>query len=325
MTTLRRQCGYVLIYALTVLLFLVGTVTGAAYALRLNAQEAYQQRERLRAEFRLRGALHYALAQFALAATARAAPAASPAAGQSEKPARPGPGWPLEPSTQKLQIDAVDVAVAIEDPGGIADANALDERMWTDYFAALAPGMAQPGEAQRWAAALIAWKTRVGKANGRGGFAAIDDLLVLDALPATVRYGGWAAADRPRTPAGPGLPDLFLVGGGERVFDINRAALPLLAAATGAGSEQLTAYRAARERRKLTLDEAVRLLGERARPLLQVSRTDAIARLVLTTAMDAGAAGAGRLSLVAFVQRREGEVRVLGSRLNPVAAEDVEQ
>ena len=66
----RRQRGYILIYALTILLFLVGTVTGAAYALRLNAQEAYQQRERLRAEFRLRGALQYALAQFALAAQA---------------------------------------------------------------------------------------------------------------------------------------------------------------------------------------------------------------------------------------------------------------
>jgi len=329
----RRQHGYILIYALTILLFLVGTVTGAAYALRLNAQEAYQQREQLQAEFRLRGALHYALAQLSLAALAQTAaattPATTPAAttttGQLEKPGPSGPGWRLETSAHQLQIDGAEVTITIEDPGGIADANAMDERMWTDYFTAL--GVAQPGEAPRWAAALIAWKTRVGKANGRGGFASIEDLLMLDALPATVRYGGWAAAERPSTgqEAGPGLPDLFLVGSGERVFDVNRAALPLLAAATGASTEQLAAYRAARERGKLTPDEAVRLLGERARPLLQERRTDAVARLVLTTTAGTSAAGASRLSLAAFLQRREGEVRVLASRLNPMAAADVEQ
>jgi hypothetical protein len=322
----RRQRGYILIYAVTILLFLVGTVTGAAYTLRLNAKETYQQREQLRAEFRLRGALHYAMAQFALGAGARATPAASPATttGQPEKPGQSGRGWPLEESAHQLQIDGSDVAIAIEDPGGIADANALDERMWADYFAAL--GVAQPDEARRWAAAVIAWKGRVGKANGRGGFAGIDDLLMLDALPAAVRYGGWAAAERPRSPqeAGPGLPDLFLVGSGERVFDVNRAALPLVAAATGAGTDQLAAYGAARERRKLTVDEAVRLLGDRARPLLQESRTDAVVRLVMTTAVGASTAGASRLSLAAFLQRRDGQVRVLAWRLNPMAAADAE-
>jgi len=313
----RRQRGYILIYALTILLFLVGTVTGAAYALRLNAQEAYQQRERLRAEFRLRGALQYALAQFALAAQAPSAAGTPSNAGQPDETEA---AWRLEASAQQLQIDGTQIAIAIDDPGGIADANALDERMWTDYFAAL--GVARPGEAQRWAAAVIAWKARVGKANGRGGFAGIDDLLLLDALPATVRYGGWAAAERPDTAqdTAPGFPDLFLVGAGERVFDVNRAALPLVAAATGASTEQLDAYRAARERGKLTLSDAVRLLGERARPLLQESRTDPVFRLVLTTA----AGGASRLGLAAFVQRRDGQVRVLASRLNPVAAANPE-
>lgn len=308
---LRRQRGYILIYVLTILLFLVGTVTGAAYSLRLDAQEAYQQREQLRAEFRLRGALDYALAQFALAAPARAAPAASPAAGQSEKQEQ---GWRLEVSEHQLQIDAVEVAVAIEDPGGIADANALDERMWADFFAAVA----RPDEARRWSAALMAWKTRVGKANGRGGFAGIDELLALDFLPASVRYGEWAAAERMRSPqeAVPGLPDLFLVGGGERVFDVNRAALPLVAAFTGASAEQLAAYGAARQRGKLSVGDAVRLLGSRAQPLLQENRSDAVARLVLTTA-----AGAGRLGLVAFVRRQDNEVRVLATRLQPVDAE----
>ncbi|OGA11774.1 MAG: hypothetical protein A3H33_09260 [Betaproteobacteria bacterium RIFCSPLOWO2_02_FULL_65_20] len=313
----RRQRGYILIYALTILLFLVGTVTGAAYALRLNAQEAYQQRERLRAEFRLRGALQYALAQFALAAQAPSAAGTPSNAGQPDETEA---AWRLEASAQQLQIDGTQIAIAIDDPGGIADANALDERMWTDYFAAL--GVARPGEAQRWAAAVIAWKARVGKTNGRGGFAGIDDLLLLDALPATVRYGGWAAAERPDTAqdTAPGFPDLFLVGAGERVFDVNRAALPLIAAATGASTEQLDAYRAARERGKLTLSDAVRLLGERARPLLQESRTDPVFRLVLTTA----AGGASRLGLAAFVQRRDGQVRVLASRLNPVAAANPE-
>lgn len=321
----RRQRGYILIYALTILLFLVGTVTGAAYALRLNAQQSHQQREQLRAEFRLRGALHYALAQFALAGAARASAAVPVAAdARPEKPEQSAPGWRLEASTQKLQIDGVEVAVAIEDPGGIADANALDERMWADYFAAL--GTAQPGEARRWAAAVIAWKARVGKANGRGGLAGIDDLLMLDALPAAVRYGGWAAAERPGTPqgTGPGFADLFMVGGGERVFDVNRAALPLVAAVTAAGTEQLAAYRAARARGKLTVGEAVRALGERARPLLQESRIDPVYRIVLATETGAGV-GASRLSLAAFVQRRDGQVRMLSSRLNPVAAADVEQ
>ena len=96
--------------------------------------------------------------------------------------------------------------------------------------------------------------------------------------------------------------------------------LPLIAAATGASTEQLDAYRAARERGKLTLSDAVRLLGERARPLLQESRTDPVFRLVLTTA----AGGASRLGLAAFVQRRDGQVRVLASRLNPVAAANPE-
>ena len=343
-----RQHGYILIYAMAVLLFLVATLTGAAYALRLNAQENHQQREQLRAEFRLRGALQYALAQFARGATARAAPAAGTAADTrrtenaerpAEKPAdraadrptdRSTSGWRLEQGSQELQIDGVDVTVAIDDPGGIADANALDERMWADYFAGL--GAAQPDAARRWAAAVIAWKERVGKVNGRGGFTGIDDLLMLDALPASVRYGGWVAAEGPDTPAEtmPGLPDLFMAGGGERVFDVNRAALPLVAALTGAGAEQLAAYRAARERGKLTVGDAVRILGERARPLLLQSRTDPVFRVVLstetgTTAGGAGStavnsAGANRLSLAALVQRRDGQVRVLSTRLGPTVA-----
>lgn len=309
------QRGYILIFVLAILLFLVGTVTGAAYALRLGAQEGHQQREQLRAEFRLRGALHYALAQFALrAATSTArAPAAGIAASERKEP--PQPGWPLEESSQSLRIDGIEVEIAIEDPGGIADANALDERMWSDYFAELLH--MPPAEAQRLGAALIAWKERVGRTNGRSGFASIDEMLMLDALPASVRYGGPAAGDDLEAVSQglQGFADLFMVGTGERVFDVNRAALPLLAAATGAGADRLAAYDAARQRGPLSVAAAVRILGERARPLLQETRSDPIFRMTLSTKTGIGT---GRIRLTGFVQRREGLVRVLSSRLGAV-------
>ncbi|OGA49733.1 MAG: hypothetical protein A3G25_05335 [Betaproteobacteria bacterium RIFCSPLOWO2_12_FULL_63_13] len=308
------QRGYILIFVLAILLFLVGTVTGAAYALRLGAQEGHQQRERLRAEFRVRGALHYALAQFALAAATPAPAAGKSANDQNEQPR---PGWPLEESSQSLQIDGIEVEVAIEDPGGIADANALDEHMWTDYFAELLH--APSAEARRLGAALVAWKERVGKTNGRGGFASIDEMLMPDALPVSARYGGAAAGDDADAASQglQGFADLFMVGTGERVFDVNRAALPLLAAATGAGADRLAAYDAARQRARLSLAEAVRILGERARPLLQETRTDPVYRIVLSTQTGIGT---GRMRLAAFVQRREGLVRVLSSRLGTADA-----
>lgn len=349
------QRGYILIYALAVLLFLTGTVTGAAYALRLGARETQQQREQLRAEFRLRGALQYTMAQFALAAAvsggARPVTAAGGAAPRGSAPtgtaptgtaptgtappgtappgtAPPGntvggfaepepPGWALQEASKTLQIDAVEVEIVIEDPGGIADGNALDERMWTDYFSAL--GSAQPGEAEYWAAALLAWKERVGRANGRGGFASIDEMLRADALPVAVRYGGWATAQAAGSAraATPGFADLFVVGGGERVLDVNRAALPLLAAASGAAADRLASFRAARARERLTVAEAVRMLGERARPLLQETRSDPVFRVALST--ETGALG-GRLGLFAFVQRRNGQVQVLSWRLGPVVS-----
>ena len=100
-----RQRGYILIYVMAILLFLVATVTGAAYALRLNAQESHQQREHLRAEYRLRGALQYALAQFALAPVPRAAPAAGVSADAVRTPEQAAPGWRLENSSQEVRID----------------------------------------------------------------------------------------------------------------------------------------------------------------------------------------------------------------------------
>ena len=316
------QRGYILIFVLAILLFLVGSVTGAAYALRLGAQEDHQLRERLRAEYRLRGALHYALAQFALAAATPTAPTATAGNSASEQQEQRQPGWKLEDSSQSVQIDGVEVDIAIEDPGGVANANDLDERMWTDYFTQLVSVPRE--EAGRWASALIDWKERVGKANGRGAFASIDEMLMLDALPVGVRYGGWAPRDDAETESdGPkGFADLFLVGTGERIFDANRAALPLLAAATSAGADRLASYDAARRRGPLSLADAVRILGERARPLLQENRTDPVFRISFTTETGIGA---GRLRLSAFVQRREGMVRVLSTRLGTVAAETAEQ
>jgi hypothetical protein len=301
------QRGYILIYALAVLLFLVGTVTGAAYGLRVDAQEITQRREQLRAEFRLRGGLQYALAQFELGRAA----AAAAGTGQ-EQPRR---GWRAEASKYQVQIDAEDVAVTIEDPGGIADLNALDERMWTDYLAAAAA--IQPEQARRWAAAVMAWKARLGKANGRGAFASVEDLLALDVLPVAVRYGGRAAAVDPSGPAGdaPGLTDLFVVNGSDRAMDVNRAALPLVAAFTGAGAEALAAYEAARRQRKLTAADATRLLGSRATQIMQESRPDAVIRVVLTTV-----AGPARLALTALVRRQDNVLRVIGTRFDPMAA-----
>jgi hypothetical protein len=331
---MRQQRGFVLIYALTVLLFLVGTVTGAAYALRLNSSAIYQQREQIGAEFRLRGALEYALAQFALAradasASPTANPAANPAINPSSNPAgnpsavrpeRPARGWRLEAASYPVQIDGVDVALMIEDPGGIADANTLDERMWTDYFTGL--GVAKPEQAQRWAAAVMEWKARLGRTNGRGGFTSIEDLMALDILPAVVRYGGWAGTDRPRSDEVimPGLPDVFLTGTGEKVFDVNRAALPLVAAFTGARPDPLATYDAARHKGKVTMDDAVRILGGRAQSVLQDRRTDPIFRLIMTTK-----SGASRLELTVLLKRQNDDVQVLAWRLQPLAPMDNEQ
>ena len=301
------QRGYILIYALAVLLFLVGTVTGAAYGLRVDAREVTQHRERLRADYRLRGGLQYALAQFELGRTAAGA--------QSAEQEKPGRGWRLEASTHQLQVDEEDVTLTIDDPGGVADLNALDERMWTGYFAAAAA--MQPEQARRLAGAVLAWKARLGKANGRGAFASVEDLLSLDVLPVTLRYGGRAASDDPTAASGatPGLADLFVASGGDRVLDLNRAALPLVAAYTGAGPEALAAYDAARRQRKLTAADVTRLLGERAAQIMQENRPDALTRLVFTTA-----AGPARLALTALVRRQDNSLRVISTRLDPMAA-----
>jgi len=301
----EAQRGYILIYALAVLLFLVGTITGAAYGLRVDAQEVMQHREQLRAEYRLRGGLQYALAQIELGRAAAGTP-------EQGKPSR---GWRLEASTHQLQIDGEELMLTIDDPGGIADLNALDERMWTDYFAAFAA--IQPEQAHRLATAVVAWKARLGKANGRGAFASVEDLLALDLLPVTLRYGGRAIMDDPSSRSGvaPGLADLFVVTGGDRVLDLNRAALPLVAAFTGAGAEALAAYDAARQQRKLTAGDAPHLLGSRAAQTMQENRPDAVTRLLFTTA-----AGPAQLALTALVRRQDNILRVIGTRIDPMAA-----
>ena len=310
----RNRCagaerGYILIFALAVLLFLVGTVTGAAYALRLDAAEVARQREQLQAELRLRGALQYALAQFTLGV-----PAANAGSPPSDAGAKPR-GWRFEPSTQAVQIDGAEIAATLENPGGIADPNSFDERAWSSYFAALPVAGAE--QARRWAAAVISWKERIGRANGRGGFAAIDDLLALDALPVAVRYGGRSVRDDSGEviPGLPGMPELFVVGAGEKVLDVNRAALPLIAAYTGASAESLAAFALAREQRKLTAEEAQRLLGPRAGPALQDKRTDEAFRLTLTTA-----SGAHRMVMVAHLRYQDKSFRLLSTRIGPAAA-----
>jgi hypothetical protein len=91
--------------------------------------------------------------------------------------------------------------------------------------------------------------------------------------------------------------------------------LPLVAAFTGAGADALAAYDAARQQRKLTAGDAPRLLGSRAAQIMQEKRTDAVIRLVFTTA-----AGPAKLALTVLVRRQDNILRVIGTRFDSMAA-----
>lgn len=310
------QRGYILIYAVTVLLFLVGTVTGAAYGLRMDAQETARQQELMRAEFRLRGALQYMQAQFVLASPAPTTGSPTPTRPTVETPGR---GWRLEPGTWHVVIDGEDVSVTISDPGGIADANLFDEGMWTRYFAAAAG--VTPEVARRWAATVMSRSETTGRISGRKGFADIDELLALDSLPVSVRYGSNIMGERTGPEEfQPGLAEVLLAGAGDRSLDPSRAALPLVAALTGADAERLSAYTGARQQRRLTVEDAQRILGNRTGTVMQDSRPDAILRVVLSTS-----AGNHRTGMLAFVRRQENNVRLLSARLHPAPPQGPEQ
>lgn len=332
----RQARGFILIYVAGILLFLSATVMGMAVALRLDTQVLLRQKENLQSEYRLEAGLQYTLAQLAKSAAIE-----TTATIDVQEKARMG-GWKAGGGLYQAEIGGGTVTFLIEDAGGALDLNTLSEEEWKRYFTALSIGTAE--EAALWARRMLEAKALAKQAGGASGFAAIDDVLALDTIPAAARYGRAAdAGDATATGAGatppdassntpvpagsaptpaksggysgqvPGMRDLFSVGTGMRQVEVNRSALPLFAALTTASLEQLIKFDQARQAKPLTVPEAVQLLGESARPMLYAGKSPLL-RLRLETD-----AGPGRLGMAVLLKSESNNYNVAEKRLAPVA------
>ncbi|MBI5937650.1 MAG: hypothetical protein HY850_07370 [Betaproteobacteria bacterium] len=99
----RRMRGFVMIYALGVLIFITVIALSLAYVLRLDAKLVNHQRGAVKTEQALRGALHYTLAELAKAR------ALQPllASGQTVKT----PPWSAEAGPYQVQFEDLDITI----------------------------------------------------------------------------------------------------------------------------------------------------------------------------------------------------------------------
>lgn len=314
-----RDEGFVLMFVLGVLIFLTVLVFGTAYAVRLSAQVAINEKERVQREYVLASALQYTMVQLT---KRRAADAFLKT--MDVRDAAKFTLWDAGVGSYNVTIVGQEVSVDMEDAGDLPDINILN----TDQLKAILRALgASEKEGDAFAKSIEKARGAAAARNGTSGFLAIDELVALEDIPERYRFGysrDLSAAETVSTSsvtpgaddkiAGsrvPGLGELFSVGTSLTTLNLNKVPVLLIGALGKIESDKLTRFEQARQGKTMTLDAALAILGEPARAVLREGPSP-IFRVILRTG-----SGDAMLQAVAVVREEGGSFRVLSYRVLP--------
>lgn len=260
------QGGFILIYVIGILVFLELVGLGVAYALRVNAQQVTNDKERLQNELILNSAMQFAAAQAIKARLVEPTVAQMPKE-QAERLVL----WKMG-GIYLANIHGRDVEVYLDDAGDLPDINALTKEDFQRIFRALG---GREDEVAMLAELLVKAREIVGRARGASGFATMEQFLDLDFIPARYKFGG---VNEQSGKAEPGLAQLLSVGTGSRSVGLNTAALPVIAVMCGADAGKMEKFATMRAeaivaKKKLALADVVPLFGEIATQVLRDTST----------------------------------------------------
>lgn len=308
----RHMAGFVMIYALGVLIFITVIALSLAYVLRLDAKLVNHEKLTVKTELALRGALHYTLAELAKT--------------RALKPLQDG-GQTIEerlwsPDAGPYQIQFDDIDIVIEFARVNPDINLVTREVLARLLLYL--GAQNMEEALRYTDIVIGARDKIDPsqvaaqaavasksaapanpaavqptaADSSGGTAAtppataqdtaaaqpkgfnrIEEVMALEVIPLPLRNGtrpGKQKDGEATAAAKPGLAQLFTVGTGTKELDVNRADLALVAAYSNAPLDKLVEFDRKRRQKPLSPDEAVALLGEGAQGIFATANKTTI-------------------------------------------------
>lgn len=270
-----RAPGFILIYALGILIFITVIALSLAYVLRLDAKLVSYEKTALKTEQTLRGALHYTLAQ--LARTKALQPIAAQGQLRLDKA---DALWNENAGPYRLELD--DIAVDIEFSHINPDINLVTRDVLARLL--LYIGARDIGEAGQYADIVLAARDKdkaqaapqpsAGKPPANkppaAGFSRMEEVLALEAIPLELRNGSRPVkneAGEVTEPGKPGLAQLFSVASGARTLDANRSDLALVAAFSNAPLDKLLEFDRLRRQKPMGPDEAAAFLGEGAKAI----------------------------------------------------------
>lgn len=253
---MKKRAGYILLYVLGILVFLSVVGLGIAHTLRINAQIVLNEKEGLQDDLALESALQYTLAQIVRAQLMEPELAAMDPSAAAKVPLW-RPGGPYH-----VVLPEGEVLVWIEE-NSLPDINLLSKEELQRILHAMGE---KEGEAALLAERMLQAGKALGKLRGESGFADMREISALTFLPLSLRQGGGVDESGRQQP---GLAQWVTVGTGVKTVDLNHAPLPVIGALTGASAASLGRFGEARRAKALSMSEAVQILGEPARQILQ--------------------------------------------------------
>jgi len=293
----NKATGYILIYVIGILIFLGVVGLGVAYTLRINAQLVLNEKEIIQNDRLLESAVQYTLAQLTKTKMAESVVKAM----EPSVAAKLGL-WKKGGGLHRVQIQGQDIVILLEDAGDLPDINALTKEEIQRIFESFG---ASAVEAFALADVLVKAREKVGQGRGGSGFATLQQVLSIEAIPSRYRFGikpegeglesnllpdigmggdnapnraqenalGMPGVERgagkPPALLQPGLDKLVVVGTGIKNVDLNRAPLPVIFALVKTDAPALARFDAARKAKPLTVADAAQILGESARQALR--------------------------------------------------------
>lgn len=292
----NKTAGYILIYVIGILVFLGVVGLGVAYTLRINAQLVLNEKEILQNDRLLESAVQYTLAQLTKTKVAEPVVKAMEPSAAAKLPL-----WRKGGGLYRVQIQGQYIVILLEDAGDLPDINALTKEEIQRIFDSFG---AAPVESVALADVLVRAREKAGRDRGGSGFATLQQVLSIEAIPPRYRFGIRPEAEglennlpppetgmggenlldkalemalglpegerggKPPAPRQPGLDKLVVVGTGVKAVDLNRAPLPIIYALVKTDAAALAKFDAARKAKPLRVADAAQILGESARQAL---------------------------------------------------------
>lgn len=264
---MKKRAGYILLYVLGILVFLSVVGLGISHTLRINAQIVLNEKAGLQADLALESALHYTLAQLVRTQTIEPSLAAMAPSDAANIPLWRAGG------PYRVPWPEGEVWAWIEE-NALPDINLLSKEEFARILRAMGE---EEGEAAVLAEQMLQAGKMTARTSGGAGFTSMRQVLALDFLPPRLREGVPSGEHGERRP---GLDGWVTAGTGVKTVDLNRAAMPLIGALTGASAISLDRFADARRAKPLTMAEAAQILGEAARTVL-LDKPSPVRRILL--------------------------------------------